>query len=145
MRCICYRAISHNPEVEAIRRLEIWLAKQSICYTPRRFGFDVEIPPVQQQEGLRGFEAWWTIPEDLISGDELGIRLLSGGEYAVLGFDLPFQQDLLRAPAGWKHLHEWVIQSGCYCTGSHQWLEEWIPRENGGMLLLYHPVAAMTF
>jgi hypothetical protein len=145
MRFVRCRVISAFPEAEAVRRLERWLADQTVDYQPRRFGFDVEVTPAQQQAGLRGFEAWWSLMDGLSPTDGLGTRQFSGGEYAVFSIDLPFQQDFLRAPAGWRRLHEWVIQSGCYCTGSHQWLEEWIPRQVGGRLKLYHPVMRMTF
>jgi DNA gyrase inhibitor GyrI len=129
---------------EACQRLANWLSDQPMRYSPCRFGFDVEVTPDQRQAGLRGFEAWWTIPEDLMPDSGIEMQQFPGGLYAVLTIDLPFRQDLLRAPAGWKLLHEWVIRSGRYCTGSHQWLEEWIPCQEGGRLKLYHPVMEMA-
>ena len=71
------------------------------------------------------------------------LREFAGGLYAVQTQYDPFVDPFGRIPAGWKALHEWVIESSECRSGEHQWLEEIVrgAAEDGREdLKLYHPI-----
>ena len=117
-----------------------WIARQKIQVPVRDFGFDVDVTPEEQKAGFRGYEFWWTVPTAVQPSEGVTIRDFAGGLYACMTLYKPFSDPFARIPPGWKELHEWVIASDQYRSGSHQWLEELIAHPDGDDLKLYHPV-----
>ena len=101
-----------------------WWRQQVTGGPGRRFGFDVDVTPEQQKDGLRGYEVWLTVPPGVQPSAGVTICDFAGGLYAVQTLYDPFVDPFARIPAGWKALHEWVIGSNQYRSGEHQWLEE---------------------
>jgi AraC family transcriptional regulator len=140
MRVACYRAASLSPEEDGAKFMLEWWRRQGGGAPPRHFGFDVDVSPEQQKEGLRGYEIWLIVPERVQHSAEVTIQDFAGGLYAVQTLFDPFVDAFGRIPAGWKALHEWVIGSSHYRSGEHQWLEEIVGGRKGDDLKLYHPI-----
>jgi AraC family transcriptional regulator len=140
MRVACYRAASLSPEEDGTKYMLEWWRQQGGGAPGRHFGFDVDVTPEQQKEGLRGYEIWLCVPEGVQPSAEVTMRDFAGGLYAVQTLFDPFVDPFGRIPAGWKRLHEWVIGSSQYRSGEHQWLEEIVQGEKGEDLKLYHPI-----
>ena|SRR5664279_1168814 len=141
MRVACYRAASLSPEEDGSKFMQEWWRRQGGGMPPRHFGFDVDVTPEQQKEGLRGYEIWLCVPEGFASSEaQVTVRYFAGGLYAVQALFDPFVDPFGRIPAGWKALHEWVIGSSDCRSGEHQWLEELVAGAAGDDLKLYHPI-----
>ena len=148
MRVACYRAASLSPEEDGEKFMLEWWRRQSAGAPGRHFGFDVDVTPEQQKEGLRGYEIWLCVSPEVQPSAEVTVRDFAGGLYAVQTLFDPFVDPFGRIPAGWKALHEWVTGSshsrgGCR-SGEHQWLEEIVQGDAGDSrgedLKLYHPI-----
>ena len=144
MRVACYRAASLTPEEDGVKYIQDWWRQQSSAATGRHFGFDVDVTPEQQKEGLRGYEYWLCVPQGVQPSAGVTLRDFAGGLYAVQTLFDPFVDPFARIPAGWNALHEWVIGSSHKCrSGEHQWMEERAPGLTGNgrdNLKLYHPI-----
>jgi AraC family transcriptional regulator len=133
----CYRSVSQSPEEDGAKFMLEWWRRQSAGAPGRHFGFDVDVTPEQQKDGLRGYEYWLVVPPEVQPSAGVTLRDFAGGLYAVQTLHHPFEDPFARIPAGWKALHEWVIGSSQYRSGEHQWLEELVA---GDGLKLYHPI-----
>ena len=140
MRVACYRAISQEPEKDSTRYLYDWFTQQDLVLPPTRFGFDVEVPPGLHKNGCRGYETWIALSRHVNTAMGVTIQDFAGGLYATMTIYQPYTNNGYWISYGWKLLHEWVIVGELYRSANHQWLEEWIPQENGDDLRLYHPV-----
>lgn len=144
LRVACYRVVSQTPETDAMNYIKQWLNCQNFASSVRNFGFDIEITPEQQKTGLRGYEVWMNVSLDVRPSDGVTIKHFAGGLYAVLTIYKPFDDPCKRIPAGWKVLHQWVIESDQYRGAYHQWLEEVISLKVGDNLKIYHPITVIT-
>jgi hypothetical protein len=141
MRVARCRAVSTTPEEDAAGHMAQWRAAKQLHGAFRHFGFDTDVNPEQARAGLRGYEVWTTVPDDVEAAGDVTTADFAGGLYAVMALTEPFADPFAMIPAGWQRLHEWVeAQSGLRGAG-HQWLEELV--EEGGKrdLVLFHPVA----
>ncbi len=136
----CLRVISPSPELDGRSRLDQWIASLGLAARGRRFGFDVEVSPADENAGLRGYEVWEIIPAGILPADGFRIQDFPGGLYATLALTRCFGEPFERIPGGWMDLHTWVIQSQGYQSAGHQWLEELLTTSYGETLKLYHPV-----
>jgi len=141
-RVCCLRIISQTPENDCTQMLHLWLSQQGVSRPVRTFGFDTETTPAEAQAGKRGYELWAVVPEGVGPSNGVTLRNFEGGVYAVMTLICPFTNPFEAIPEGWKFLHEWVISSGQYQGGNHQWLEELIETPDGNDLKLYHPVVS---
>jgi len=140
MRVACYPCIGKEPEAEGRNFLAGWLYRKGIAAPIRYFGFGLDVTPEQKNEGLRGYEVWATVPEDVTVSEGVTIKSFQGGLYAGLLLEHPFDDLFCKTPPAWKTLHEWVICSDSYRGASHQWLEELIINPGTNDLKLYYPV-----
>lgn len=140
MRLACYQAISREPEDESGRFMDAWVKARGL-QAVRRFGFDVPVTEEQVRDGVRGYEQWYTVPEEVAGADGVMIRRFPGGRYAVLRLFDPFTAPFEIIPGAWHHLHEWVQAHPEVRCGYHQCLEELVPGEGKTMdLILYFPI-----
>ncbi len=140
MHVACYRAASLSPEEDGHEYIFNWWRQQSPAQPGRHFGFDIDVTPEQQKDGLRGYEHWLVVPLDTQPSAGVTIQDFPGGLYAVQTLHDPFVDPFARIPPGWKGLHEWVIGSSQYRSGEHQWMEEIVPGDGCEDLKLYHPI-----
>lgn len=140
MRVACLRVVSATPEEDGGKRIEQWIAAQHIPGEVRSFGFDTDVTPEEEKAGLRGYEMWRTVPENVQPSEGVTIQDFPGGLYATVTLERCFEDPFERIPGGWKELHQWVVQSAAYQSAGHQWLEEVVQMDYGPTLKLYHPV-----
>jgi hypothetical protein len=139
-RVACYPAVSETPEEDALHFMENWIKNLNIDVHSDNYGFDIEVTEEQTKAGMRGYEVWRSVPEGVQPSDGVVIKDFSGGLYATTILDKPFEDPFTIIPAGWKDLHEWVIFSDQFRSGSHQWLEQLVPGEGGSDLKLFYPL-----
>ncbi len=143
MRVACFRAVGKEPEHLSTGYLKRWLMDRRIR-DPRKvriFGFDVEVSREEHRRGLRGYEAWATVPPGLRPSARVRIRTVPGGLYAVLRVRDALIDPYARIPAGWKRLGEWVRGSRVYRLTEGPCLEEHVQGGGSIHLDLFVPVA----
>jgi predicted transcriptional regulator YdeE len=141
LRVACYRAVSQAPEGEAFSVMEKWIARQPFQNPgARSFGFDTEVPTEQADQGLRGYEVWFTVPAEAAPSGEVHIQDFGGGLYAVMRLSDPFTTAFETIPGGWKHLRAWVLAQPDFMGGKHAWLEEHVETAQGVVLDLSLPI-----
>jgi len=69
MRVACYRAASLTPEEDGAKYILDWWRQQSSAAAGRLFGFDVDVTPEQQKDGLRGYEYRLCVPPEVQPSD----------------------------------------------------------------------------
>lgn len=104
-----YHYIGHEPE-EVVGARGIRFIQESKLYEhkpdARMFGFNHPNPGVLE-DGIHGYEEWFTIPEDLPLPEDFTRKQIPGGLYAVLTIRFPeFQY--------WGTLNQWVESSEEY-------------------------------
>lgn len=137
MKMACYQVIGAEPENEGLAFMNTWAEKEKIQGV-RKFGFDVPVPAEQQQQGLRGYEQWFAVPEGIKAGPGIMLRQFNGGEFAVLHLPDAFTAPFEMIPNGWKHLVEWANKNPTHkihCMANC--LEELIEKPTGNELTLY--------
>lgn len=138
-RVVVLKAVSNTPEKDVWAQTVQFVKnnKLDLLHSTRYFGFDNPSP--QDGNPIYGYEMWITITDDFTTNDDVEIREIPNGLYAVT-------TSMSAAEIGerWKLLHNWVEES-VYKTGNHQWLEEAIildlNTESGNFQLdLYYPI-----
>lgn len=137
-------AFGEHPEGAAWAKLEAWARPKGYLDDlahHRVFGFNNPNPSPSSPN--YGYEFWMVVGPEVKPEDDVSIKTLEGGLYAVSripAIDDP-EADI---PAAWKALYRWYEESR-YGMGRHQWLEEHIEREGGAphswTLDLYLPIA----
>jgi DNA gyrase inhibitor GyrI len=140
MRMACYQVVSREPEDEGGRFMDAW-EKERGLEGGRHFGFDVPVTAEQAKAGMRGYEQWHSVPDEVYGADGVMIRHFPGGKYAVLHLYNPFTAPFETIPNGWRFLHDWVNAQPGMEYGCHQCLEELVSGEGGALdLILYFPI-----
>jgi hypothetical protein len=70
---------------------------------------DIPASENQQRLGLRSYEYWVTVPENVPSSAGIKIRNVNSSKYAVIRVTNPFSDPEAVIKAGWNILHDWVI------------------------------------
>src|SRR5512145_1836948 len=101
---------SRSPEAEVISYMKSWLHRNGLDYTKlRKFGFDIPVSESQQRLGLRSYEYWVTVPEEIPPSGGITIRYVNPAKYAVLRIQDPFKDPETVIRAGWNMLYDWVM------------------------------------
>lgn len=138
-RVVVLKSVSSTPEKDVWEKTVNFVKKHNLVslHSTRFFGFDNPSP--QEGNSIYGYEMWITITDGFQTNDEVEIRKIPNGLYAVT-------TSMSAAEIGqrWKLLRDWVDGSK-YKTGEHQWLEEAIildlDAESGDFQLdLYYPI-----
>jgi AraC family transcriptional regulator len=115
-RMAAAKTVSEYPEIEVIKFLEEWVAARGIDgKASRHFGFDIPVSDDQQAQGLRGYEYWIAVPENVEADEQVSIVDFPGGEYVTLRITDPFTDPFETIPAGWQKLVTYIRtqQIGC--------------------------------
>lgn len=109
-----------SPEHEAWEKITQWAEGKCDLESPdtRNFGFNNPDPSPGSPN--YGYEVWLTVDDDVVGNDDVTIKEMPGGLYAVTHL-----HGLERIGEAWKQLVVWR-QSVGYLAGHHQWLEELI-------------------
>lgn len=138
-RVAVLKAVSTTPEKDVWNETIKFVKKNKLdqLHSTRYFGFDNPSP--KEDNAIYGYEMWITVTDDFETSDDVEIREIPNGLYAVT-------TSMSAAEIGqrWKLLHSWVEKSE-YKTGQHQWLEEELildlDVESGDFQLdLYYPI-----
>ncbi|WP_249898509.1 helix-turn-helix domain-containing protein [Paenibacillus sp. PK3_47] len=135
--------ISNNPEEEVVNFVTEWAKKSGVNPGARKFGFDIPLAGEEQETGLRGYEYWVTVEEQvfpLTAG--LTCKHIKGCNYAVLRVTEPYINPFERIPLGWKKLAGWVNSRGykTSCDQERFWLEEELVMGGSVYMDLYFPI-----
>ncbi len=142
MRVASAHGFGAGPETIAWDKLIAWLKARGMWKdgTPRRF-FGFNNPSPMHGSPNYGYEAWATVGPEVTSQDEITVKAVPGGLYAVTRCVVKDPWDDI--PATWKRLAAWV-EASSYRPARHQWLEEafWEgdPDHQNFTLDLYMPV-----
>ncbi len=139
MSVVRFRAMSENPEGDALDKMNAWAGLNGIrldSTTHHIFGFNNPDPVEGKQQ--YGYEVWVSVTPEAAVGD-VQVDEFSGGLYAVMSV-----QGIDNIGRGWQRLVAWCGQSD-YRVAEHQWLEEHLSLLNTSLeefrLDLYLPVA----
>jgi len=98
-----------NPEAEVIRSMEGWANRNWLDYSKlRKFGFDIPVSEEQRKYGLRSFEYWVMVPENIPASDGIKIKHIEKSIYAVYRINNPYNDPATAIQAGWRMLREWA-------------------------------------
>ena len=140
-RVVCCRIISPEPENDSITTIQNWLVQHGLNPENRRsFGFDSMVSPAEAAAGLRGYEAGFTVTEDIKADDGVQLRVYGGGMYAVLRISNAFEKPFESIPAGWRHLMEQLEINTEWQCSYNLCYEEVVPGDRGNDMIIYHPV-----
>lgn len=143
MRVASFLGFGESPEEEAWEKLFAWTKSRGIddLKEHRLFGFNNPNPSPGSPN--YGYEVWIEMDPGTQAGEGVNVLDFDGGLYAVTACVVPKGQFEVIG-ATWKKLVAWREDSPYKC-GSHQWLEESLPRElpdTEFVLDLYLPVTA---
>jgi DNA gyrase inhibitor GyrI len=142
MQVACFRATGKEPEHESLGYLKRWVLRQGVRDpgAVRIFGFDVDVSDADRKKGLRGYEAWASVPAGVRPSEGVEIRSFPGGRYAVLRVRNPLVDPFARIPPAWEHLWEWARKNDDLEPATGPCLEEEIQGDRTIDLDLYLPV-----
>ena len=83
MRVASVRAVGKEPEIEAFRLMANWARELGVLKAEgtRFFGFDNPAP--SGYGGDYGYEVWMTVGDDIQGTEDIKIKNVTGGSYAV--------------------------------------------------------------
>jgi len=140
---------SRNPEMEVIGFMEKWVKNRGLDFKKlRKFGFDIPISEQQRRFGLRSYEFWVNVPDNIMPSNGVKIRYVNQSKYAVMRIKNPFSNPREIIPSGWKKLFEWATKRKdnkardiASETGKEKYmLEEIVETKDGVYVDLYFPV-----
>lgn len=145
MSVATYRVICQDPEREAMLYMKERIRKSNLNFNNlRKFGVDIPVSETQQNIGLRGYECWICLPDNVKNIEGTFIKIVPISNYAVLRINNPTQCPIDTISNGWIELHNWVKLSG-YKSALHNpnryMLEELLKIEGVFYLDLYYPVS----
>lgn len=110
MRVASCFATGRSPEMEVIKYMESWVNCKGLDYKKlRKFGFDIPVSEEQKKFGLRSYEFWVAIPDNIQQTEGVKIKNINSSKYAKLRIKNPFSEPEVVIPAGWKMLVDWVM------------------------------------
>jgi DNA gyrase inhibitor GyrI len=125
MRVASFHGFGPEPELEAWAKLAKWAKPKGILDDREKyriFGFNNPNPSPGSPN--YGYEFWINLGSEVYPGEDIEIKNIPGGLYAVARCVIqgrPYET----IPAAWKTLVLWREESP-YSNASHQWLEEHI-------------------
>jgi AraC family transcriptional regulator len=145
MKVVTARRVSENPEEELIEFLCKWLQARGFDLESRRgFGFDIPVSDEELSAGLRGYEYWITLEEEIEGDEQVSSKIVAADDYAFMRILEPFKEPFERIGNGWRILageaqklkgaEDGMCYEGRYC------LEEVIIEGEATYMDLYCPV-----
>ncbi|NMM52919.1 effector binding domain-containing protein [Paenibacillus aquistagni] len=133
--------ISTNPEDELIAYMTKW-AEESGIANSRRFGSDFPVTEDEQNRGLRGYEYWVSVDENVLLPNGMTLKKVEGCKYAILRITDPMNDPFERIPMGWKKLADWVNSKGFKTSSDNErhWFEEVLEIDRVVYMDLYFPI-----
>jgi hypothetical protein len=90
--------------------MKMWIQRNGLDYNKlRKFGLDIQVSESQRNLGLRSYEYWVTVPENIPPSEGIKIRYVNPTKYAVLRITNPFKDPDAVIRAGWNMLYDWAM------------------------------------
>ena len=128
LRVASFLGFGNQPEFQAWEKLTNWAASKGYLDhldEHRIFGFNNPSPSPGSPN--YGYEFWITVGPEVESEEEIEIKEIPAGLYAVAKCEVRADPEV-SIPNAWKNLVTWCEDSP-YHQGSHQWLEEHLNAE----------------
>lgn len=144
MRVATYRIISLKPERDSSNHLKRIIEANGLDFNkPVKYGVDVSVSSKKLFRGLRGYESWVCIPDEIEELEGAKIKFIPKSRYAVLRIKVSVKSPIEAISKGWLELQDWIIMNG-YSAALHNpnryMLEKPIEIENVSYLELYFPL-----
>jgi AraC family transcriptional regulator len=147
MRVASARVISPKPEEDVIAFMDRWREANHIDPLARNFGFDIPVSEEEGSQGLRGYEYWVEVPEEMQVSEGVRLKKVEGATYAILRITNPFSSPFEVIPEGWRRLAAWANEHGYMPISSSEtgckdryWLEEILELDGTTNMDLYFPL-----
>ncbi len=144
MRVAAYQIVSSYPERDALNYMKDLLSHKKLNIDNlRRFGINVPVSETQQNIGLRGYEYWVCLPDDIKKLEGAIIKNIPISNYAVLRIKNPFERSFDTISNGWLELHDWIKTTGfktALDNPNRYMLEELIIIDEETYIDLFYPV-----
>lgn len=149
MKVAAYRIVGTNPEKNAIEYMKDLTRRKKLNFNHlRKFGINIPVSEIQQSMGLRGYELWVCLPDEVNCLGEVTIINIPASNYAVLRIKDPFEGPIDKISNGWLELYDWVKTTGfkaaLYKPDRHL-LEELIKIDGVPYLDLFYPVCMYDY
>ncbi|MBN1216261.1 MAG: effector binding domain-containing protein [Candidatus Lokiarchaeota archaeon] len=144
MRVVSFHEIGENPEFKVLEKLINWAKPKGLLKNRELnpiFGFNNPNPLEGKKE--YGYELWLVIDEEMQVFDDVIIKEVEGGKFAVTRCEVRGNPEII--PKTWENLAKWVQKSN-YRYGGPYWYEKYIVQiesiiENVNFTLeLYFPI-----
>jgi hypothetical protein len=129
--------------------MESWIKRNGLDFSRlRKFGFDIPVSEEQRKYGLRSYEFWVTVPDNIQQSEGVKIKFVNSSKYAKLRIKNPFAEPQVVIPAGWKMLLDWVVAHKVKKEAEEEkdpdeekyMLEEIVETKEGTCIDLYFPM-----
>jgi len=132
--------------------MQKWASQRGLDFNKlRKFGFDIPVSEEQKKYGLRSYEFWLSVPDNIEQlPDGIKLKFVNPAKYAKLRIKNPFVESQAKIRAGWNMLTDWVsvhkISNGNGDAEDEEdddekyILEEIIESKEGTFIDLYFPM-----
>jgi effector-binding domain-containing protein len=149
MKVATYRIVSSTPESEAATyMMDLIQRKKLNFYELRKFGVDIPVSEAYHSKGLRGYEYWVCLPDNIKNVIGATLKFIPKRKYAVLRIEIPDEEPFTAISIGWLELHDWIETSEyepAIQDPNRYMLEEQIEIDREDYLDLYYPVCINDF
>ena len=149
MKVATYRIVSSTPESDAVTyMMELIQAKKLKFDELRKFGVDIPVPEAFHSKGLRGYEYWVCLPDNIKNVIGATVKFIPKSMYAVMRIEIPGEKPFSAISKGWLELHDWIETSEyepAVQDPNRYMLEEQIEIDGAYYMDLYYPVCLNDF
>jgi hypothetical protein len=144
MKVAAYRIVSSTPESDATAyMIELIQRKKLDFYELRKFGVDIPVSDAYHSKGLRGYEYWVCLPENIKNVIGATLKYIPRRSYAVLRIEISDEKQFKAISKGWLELHDWIETSEyepALQEPNMYMLEEQVEVDGATYMDLYYPV-----
>jgi hypothetical protein len=144
MKVAAYRIVSSTPESDAANYMMELIQRKKINFDElRKFGVDIPVSETYHSKGLRGYEYWICLPDNIKNVIGATLKFIPKRNYAVLRIEIPDEKPFNAITKGWLELHDWIETSeyGPALQDPNRFmLEEQIEIDGINYMDLYYPV-----
>jgi DNA gyrase inhibitor GyrI len=149
MKVAAYRIVSSTPESDAANYMMELIQRKKLDFNElRKFGVDIPVSEACHSKGLRGYEYWVWLPDNIKNLIGATVKYIPKRIYAVLRIEIPEEKPFSAISKGWLELHDW-IESSKYEPAlqdpNRYMLEEQVELEGAVYMDLYYPVCIYDY
>jgi predicted transcriptional regulator YdeE len=144
MKVAAYRIVSSTPESDAVAYMMELIQRKKVDFDKlRKFGVDIPVSETCHSKGLRGYEYWVCLPDNIKNVMGATLKYIPKRNYAILRIEIPEEKPFNAISKGWLELHDWIETSEyepAFQDPNRYMLEEQIEIEGATYMDLYYPV-----